>query len=133
MGRGKSPARAKLTPDGLLGRLDAAVRALHPEPKRLQHDAELFEALTALYGLPSREIWSSRLEPFFAVNAEALVVLYDEHRALPEAEILDLIEAPLVLELLERDSARLRAVWPGPASSLVLLAAVAGRPIYHAA
>lgn len=135
MGRGKAPK----TRSGLRGepqlrsRLTVASARLHPDPQALRGDAELFAQLVSLYGKPPRRIWGENLEPFLSANAEALQVLYREHRFLPEAAVLDLIEAPMVLERLDRDTARLQTVWPLDRSSLVVLADAWGRPVDHAA
>jgi hypothetical protein len=104
---------------------------MRPHPKELRHDEELLQILLGLYGLPPDQVWQLRIRPFLEANSEALKVLYEEHEALPEAELLDLVEAPMILELLEEDSARLARVWPGPASTLLRLANAAGRPIAH--
>ncbi len=106
---------------------------LHPQPGALRDDAELFQVLLALYAKPARSVWSEDVEPFVNSHEEALKLLYDEHRVLPEAHALDLIEAPLVLERLENDSARLARDWPLDRSSLRVLSAAWGRPIYEAA
>lgn len=102
-------------------------------PHVLRGDAELFARLISLYDKPTDRIWTQDLEPFLSANDEALRVLYREHRFLPEAAVLDLIEAPMVLERLTRDAARLQTIWPLDRAALVVLADAWGRPVYHAA
>jgi hypothetical protein len=113
--------------------LAMATAALHPRPNQLRSDPELFQALLLLYGVTPERIWSERLRPLLIVDAQPLAVLYEEHAALADAAVLDLIEAPMVLERLRNASAHLQAIWPLDRSDLVLVSAACGLPIYHAA
>jgi len=124
---------SSLEAQNLQCRLAVATAALHPRPNQLRSDPELFRALLSLYGTTPERIWSERVQPFLTTDANPLAVLYEEHAALAEAAVLDLIEAPMVLERLRSDSARLQAIWPLDRSDLVLLSAAWGLPVYHAA
>ena len=124
-----------MLPDGerLQHGLVVVTAALHPQPERLRSDTELQRAILALYNVSPECAWTAHLLPFLVADTEPLRVLYEEHASLPEAKVLDLIEAPMVLERLRHDSARLQAIWPLDHSALVLLSAGWGSPIYHAA
>lgn len=128
--RRRAPSGLFRGPADLLVCLRTVSISLHPEPTELRHDEELFEILLSLYGTTPTEIWR-RLRRFLETRREGLEILYAEHRSLPEAELLDLVEAPMILELLERDSARLSAAWPGSPAPLLRLANAAGTPIAH--
>jgi hypothetical protein len=134
MGSAGSPLSCRHSGERWLsGRLEAALSKVHPEPGELHDEADLVQILLALYAKPARSVWTQDVEPFLNSHEEALRLLYDEHRALPEAHLLDLIEAPLILERLENDSARLARDWPLDRASLRILSAAWGRPIYEAA
>jgi len=113
--------------------LISAASSLHPRPERLGSDPRLRDALLALYGEEPQRFWGGRVKAFLERNNEALSILYEEHGVLGGTPLLDLVEAPLVLERLENDQARLAANWPLALSELVRLAAAAGTPIHDAA
>jgi hypothetical protein len=129
MGRGGSDGAAVQPRQLLRDKLWLTAAGIHPHATKLRSSDELFETLVRRYGLPANAIWSERLLPFLRSHREALNLLYAEHAVLPEAKLLDLVEAPLILERLSCDSRRLREAWPLPLSQLALLASAWGEPL----
>jgi hypothetical protein len=115
----------------LVAWLKLVATSFHPAPEQLGHDEGLMQALLELYPMALLDLIEKLLAPFVEANTDALGVLYREHAVFPEAELLDLVEAPMILELLERDSARLASIWPGSPAPLIRLADAAGIPIAH--
>jgi hypothetical protein len=117
----------------LRSHLYGALAGLHPEPRSVRSSDVLLDVLIGLYDLPESAIWRDVVAGFMDAQRPALENLYDEHSAFPEARILDMVEAPLVLERLDRDSARLVARWPLALSELETLANAWGVPLFLAA
>jgi hypothetical protein len=94
----------------LMERLTAFVASVHPAPARLRTDPEVRSVLIELYGRDYDEIWAT-LRRYFDENGAAFAVVYALHAGIGD-ELFDLVELPLMLERLERDTNRLRRVWP---------------------
>jgi len=113
----------------LLRRLRVVVEKLHRDPLLIRSDPRVFAALVRLYPFPVREIWQRAVEPYVLAQWAMLDRLYDEHAALPVARVLDLVEAPLVLERLDHDVRRLERAWPLGHSLLDEVASSWGVPV----
>jgi hypothetical protein len=102
----------------------------HQQPVRVKSDDELRAAVLSLYdGKSAEEIWRDHVRPFVRENDDALETVYREHDADPDFELLDSAETLLVLERLEHDRARLRAVWPLAEDDLERLRDIWGVPV----
>jgi hypothetical protein len=114
--------------------LAAALAELDPDHRPPASSEPLLrDFLLSLYGKCPGRIWSENVQPFLKREQRALQVLYEEHRAFPEAAILDFAESLLVLERLQHDSARLYAGWPLAPSQLDVVAHAWGIVPAHAA
>jgi hypothetical protein len=116
MGRGKTPLTTR-TPGvrWLRQQLKRAAAAHHPRPRSLRRDRALFNGALALYGEAPREVWVEHVEPFLGANGDEIDALY---RSTPRHELLDLIEAPMILERLAADRRRVERLWPAERASL---------------
>jgi hypothetical protein len=126
--RNRLPLAVTNTPT-LRDQVAATVARLHPHPEQLHCCDVLYKSLLRLYSHPPTQIWDINVKPFLDSEGLALEIIYAEHAALPEAEVLDLVEGLLVLERLQNDYAHLRERWPLGYSSLATLGAAWGTPL----
>ncbi|MDO8184659.1 hypothetical protein Q5424_04840 [Conexibacter sp. JD483] len=90
-------------------------------------DSELFDVLLGLYDRSPDEIWSEVVSPWLDARDSKLQLVYAEHQALADdTRLLDQPHAPMLLERLEHDRARVIERWPYAISELEALQDVWG-------
>jgi hypothetical protein len=90
-------------------------------------DTELFDVLLGLYDRSPDKVWSEIVRPWMDACLSKLQLVYAEHQALAnDTQLLDQPHAPMLLERLEHDRARLVDRWPYEISELEALQDVWG-------
>jgi len=106
-GQGLAPARAALA-----CQLARQVGELGGRPCA-RADTELFDVLLGLYDRSPDEVWSEIVRPWMDARLGKLQLVYAEHQALAnDTQLLDQAHAPMLLERLEHDRARVVERWP---------------------
>jgi hypothetical protein len=116
--RDEQPTMGPADVGSLRQHLQDWMKELHGRPDRLRDDPELLSSLLPL--AQGDEI--GRLSDFVAARRPDLEVLFTSHERWPDVAVLDLVEAILVLELLERAPFTLASCWPRPWRELARLA-----------
>jgi len=90
-------------------------------------DTELFDVLLGLYDRSPNKVWSEIVRPWMDARLSKLQLVYAEHQALAnDTQLLDQPHAPMLLERLEHDRARVVDRWPYEISELEALQDVWG-------